>query len=474
MPKKDEGKQEKFLTGHLDYLKGSIYPNTSEIRDIKDLYVDLFHENLRHARENMDNWKEDMFPCKEGVFQNGHYTRMYKVPFIENLKIYTGYITGKTEKDVYLTKPEFEHCFIEMSGTGLQGYRDYSTAENPDFHLASRLLFDYDFKPTRVDACIDDFFQHFNLETVAKLVEKGYYGGSIRSTPEIIRSHNGGLTIYLGSRQSELMIRMYNKLAERQNKLFDYYSKEYAKYVMSQDFELGYRNNSEEYREELETYFYESSNDEKFGLMVQVDKLDGRFKTGVSVDVLKLETWQRYELQLKTEYALNFLRQMIGLEEVRDLDTGFEKKYENVAEIVLDYLKTRFKVLKTRDRKGNRVTQEHLKNNAHKNRLEVWKPWEKFVSNASCIDTSISVKEPSDLENSLFWKARQYGEIEQAYNWLKDRGIAPEFYADREMSMDGKMKVHDYIKKLGLPSEVEKQHISDLFGHDIEIRRLNP
>ena len=65
---------------------------------------------------------------------------------------------------MYSTKPEFEHCFIEMSGTGLQGYRDYSDAENPDFHLVSRLLFDYDFKPTRVDACIDDFFQHFSLE----------------------------------------------------------------------------------------------------------------------------------------------------------------------------------------------------------------------------------------------------------------------------------------------------------------------
>lgn len=87
--------------------------------------------------------------------------------------------------------------------------------------------------------------------------------------------------------------------------------------------------------------------------MVQVDNLDGQFKTGVPVDILKLETWQRYELQLKTEYALNFLKQMIGLEEVRDLDTGFEKEYENVAEIVLDYLKTRFKVLK---RKIEKVT----------------------------------------------------------------------------------------------------------------------
>lgn len=471
MPENEE-KQEKFLTGHLDYLKGSIYPDTNIIRDIKDLYVDLFHENLRHARENMDNWNEDMFPCKEGVFQNGHYTRMYRVPFIENLKIYTGYITGKTENDVYSTKPEFEHCFIEMSGTGLQGYRDYSDAENPDFHLVSRLLFDYDFKPTRVDACIDDFFQHFNLETVAKLVEKGYYGGSIRSKPEIIRSHNNGLTIYLGSRQSELMIRMYNKLAERQNKLFDYYSKEYAKSVMAIDSALGYRNYSDEYREELEAYFYESSNDKKIDLMVQVDNLEGQLRTGVSVDVLKLETWQRYELQLKTEYALNFLKQMIGLEEVRDLDTGFEKKYENVAEIVLDYLKTRFKVLKTRDRKGNRVTQEHLKSNANKNRLEVWKPWEKFVSNASCIDTSLPVKEPSDLENSLFWQARQYGEIEKAYNWLKERGIAParfDFREDRELTTMGKEKVYKYIKKLGLPSEVEKQHVRDLFGHDIEI-----
>lgn len=467
MPENEE-KQEKFLTGHLDYLKGSIYPDSTIIRDIKDLYVDLFHENLRDARESMDNWKEDMFPCKEGVFQNGHYTRMYKVPFIENLKIYTGYITGKTENDAYITKPEFEHCFIEMSGTGLQGYRDYSTAENPDFHLVSRLLSDYDFKPTRVDACIDDYFQHFNLETVAKLVEKGYYGGSIRSTPEIIRSHNNGLTIYLGSRKSELMIRMYNKLAERQNKLFEYYSKEYAKYVITGDFEQGYKTYSEEYRDELEAYFYERSNDEKIDLMVQVDNLDGQLKTGVPIDILNLATWQRYELQLKTEYALNFLKQMIGLEEVRDLDTGYEREYENVAEIVLDYLKTRFKVLKTKDRKGNRVTQKHLKNNANKNRLEVWKPWKKFVENASCIDTSIPVKEPSNLENSLFWKARQYGEIEQAYNWLKERGIAPEFYADREMSMDGKRKVYDYIKKLGLPSEVEKRHINDLYGFDYE------
>ena len=87
------------------------------------------------------------------------------------------------------------------------------------------------------------------------------------------------------------MIRMYNKLAERQNKLFDYYSKEYAKYVIARDLEQGYRNNSEEYREELETYFYESSNDKK-SICGASRQFRRSIKTGVPVDILKLGTWQ--------------------------------------------------------------------------------------------------------------------------------------------------------------------------------------
>lgn len=73
-------KEDKFLVGHLDYLKGSIYPDITEITDIRDLFVDLFFEGIRDSREFLDKWSDSMFPCTQGVYQNGHYTKRYQLP----------------------------------------------------------------------------------------------------------------------------------------------------------------------------------------------------------------------------------------------------------------------------------------------------------------------------------------------------------------------------------------------------------
>lgn len=456
---------EKCLSGHLDYLKGSIYPDVTEIFDIKDLFVDLFYEAIRNERDKLDNWDKSMFQCKEGVFQYGHYTKMYTVPFIRNLTIYTGYIVGRNEStEEYLTKPEFAHCFIEMSGQSLNDYRNLCAEENPDIYFAWRLLNDYDFKPTRVDACIDDFFQHFNLNTLAKLVEKGYFSGTFRKTPDIYRSENGGLSVYFGSAQSELILRMYNKLAERKTKLIDYYAKVYASECFANEIDNGSDELSKEYYDYLVDSFYSKSDNEQFEIMRDLAVSSDEVTTGIRLDIMKLKSWQRYEFEFRTEYALNFLNQLVGNKPAYDVETGEIIEYTNVADIVLDYLKARLTILKDKDEKGKKIPLKNTSGN--KSKMQPWKPWINFISGARTINTSVEVVEPSELENTLFWKNLQYGEFERLLEWLEKHGIAPKVaYTVKEMGINTKRKGEHYIRRMRLTPEQEDKLIDELYKH---------
>lgn len=66
---------------------------------------------------------------------------------------------------------------------------------------------------TRLDLAKDLTGKNISLDQVYKALERGEYSGSARKFSQI-HSLNGGNTVYVGSRQSEKFIRIYNKAAE--------------------------------------------------------------------------------------------------------------------------------------------------------------------------------------------------------------------------------------------------------------------
>lgn len=454
-------KEDKFLVGHLDYLKGSIYPDVTEITDIRDLFVDLFFEGIRDSREFLDKWSDSMFPCTQGIYQNGHYTKRYQLPFMPNVDIYTGYIIGKKNDGEYVTEPEFSHCFIEIKGSGLEAYRNLYHHGNADMHLVERLLVDYDFQPTRVDACIDDYFEHINLSTLARIVEDGYYSGAFRNSPKVIRSRDGGLSVYFGSGQSDLMIRMYNKLAERKVKINEHYSKEFAKGVIDDEIKSDGISFNQEYYENLVEIYNEQSSEEQKKIIQEIDGGSWAIEKKLQLDVMDIDTWQRYELQMRSKIGLKFLRQLIGFDVVANLDTGEVIEYDSVADIVLDYLNSKVKILKNRDEKGLKIP---LMGSGNKSKMKTWKPWKKFVENSNRIDTSVMVKAPSTFEHSIAWNNIMYGEIEQDLEWLEKNGISLSRLVKKNRTIDSKKRVEDFImRQYDLPLERRIELVSKYY-----------
>lgn len=66
---------------------------------------------------------------------------------------------------------------------------------------------------SRLDLAKDCTGEAFDGETIYKSLEQGLGGGASRTVSRIV-SNNNGETIYLGSRQSERFIRIYNKAAQ--------------------------------------------------------------------------------------------------------------------------------------------------------------------------------------------------------------------------------------------------------------------
>jgi len=69
---------------------------------------------------------------------------------------------------------------------------------------------------SRLDLAKDCTGETFDGEAIYKSLEQGLGGGASRTVSRIV-SNNNGETIYLGSRQSERFIRIYNKAAQTGN-----------------------------------------------------------------------------------------------------------------------------------------------------------------------------------------------------------------------------------------------------------------
>lgn len=66
---------------------------------------------------------------------------------------------------------------------------------------------------TRLDLAKDLTGEHVSLDKIYQAMERGEYSGSSRKFSQI-HSLNGGNTVYVGSRQSEKFIRIYDKASE--------------------------------------------------------------------------------------------------------------------------------------------------------------------------------------------------------------------------------------------------------------------
>lgn len=67
---------------------------------------------------------------------------------------------------------------------------------------------------TRIDLALDAREEHLSISSLAAIVKHSTDGLRVKSFSHII-SQDGGETLYLGSRQSEQYIRVYNKAAEQ-------------------------------------------------------------------------------------------------------------------------------------------------------------------------------------------------------------------------------------------------------------------
>lgn len=67
---------------------------------------------------------------------------------------------------------------------------------------------------TRIDLALDAREEHLSIGSLASIVKHSTDGLKIKSFSHIV-SQDGGETLYLGSRQSEQYIRVYNKAAEQ-------------------------------------------------------------------------------------------------------------------------------------------------------------------------------------------------------------------------------------------------------------------
>ena len=72
---------------------------------------------------------------------------------------------------------------------------------------------------SRVDICLDDFTKRLNFEQLSESLKSGDYSGFRTSHGIQNYDASNGWTVYLGSRQSEHMVRIYNKSAESRGRI---------------------------------------------------------------------------------------------------------------------------------------------------------------------------------------------------------------------------------------------------------------
>ena len=186
-----------------------------------------------------------------------------KVEFTKFEKAYYGYANMYGMGNVNIMyNDEMTEFHVQMTGTGCRMFEQVSESNWQE--LLTYIHHDPDAKLTRIDLAIDSFDKPFTIPSIEGKCERGELVTKFRegqgtkkwkfSTETTGPSENAGYGLEFGSRTSRLMIRMYDKKLERENKglevtvdswlrvelqLRKEYSNEALKDLIMHDFEVG-------------------------------------------------------------------------------------------------------------------------------------------------------------------------------------------------------------------------------------------
>lgn len=200
-----------------------------------------------------------------------------------------------------------EGVWVEMSG---QGCRAFET--NCEYEDGFLYLFEYfkeypdEYHVTRLDVAYDDFKKKIPLKSLAKSILLCHYVSRFKSRSTHVAIHPGytGYTVYCGSARSDIMFRIYDKAYE---KGFDEGTEDYFHWVR---FEVQMRN-------ERALNFIRMLDEEKLGKVF----------TGVIVNYLRIVKENKADSNIRRWLMKKWFKDFIGDAEKISLFTKCETDY---------------------------------------------------------------------------------------------------------------------------------------------------
>ena len=198
------GKENRIL---IDWFSFTIKLDCDLLKDYKEIYArrNFFSETfIEESTEYMMEFARNFLMLSPSVkFEHSHGTHGYAD------KIYYNGININ-----YNPRSEDMGIWFEMSGKGCRAFDEsaYITLKG----IIERVVMLNEQKLaniTRLDMAFDDFTGVFDIDTIYDKVSKHEYVSILRSF--MCEYSNKGKTVYVGSQKSNVLIRFYDKAAER-------------------------------------------------------------------------------------------------------------------------------------------------------------------------------------------------------------------------------------------------------------------
>jgi DNA relaxase NicK len=179
---------ERFQKVHLDYLQG--YTKEIDPRELRYLLANYFKIDLASTKKKPKWIQRNDFSVDDG--------------FLSTAEIY--YDTSNTRQEL----PDRCVCYVRISGELI------STLNLKEQHqLCVELFTKFSFVCTRIDIAIDDYSRIIRYEEIIKACEKDNVSGF--KTYLVVGGAScgqktGRLTIYLGSKESDKIVRFYDAM----------------------------------------------------------------------------------------------------------------------------------------------------------------------------------------------------------------------------------------------------------------------
>lgn len=234
-----------------------------------------------------------------------------------------------------------EDMGIHLQITG-QGCRYY---EEKNIKVWSKLFAEflsYDAKFSRLDLAIDDFKPYFKIPTVVNKIKKGELVSRFKTAIRIekinvLDGSNKGNTVYFGSPQSLIQIRMYEKKEEREEK--GYKIEEGLESWNRTEIQL--RNERANIAANLIAGYFLNSSKEDF------DEEIGKFISGILANYLRFVNKSNDENKSRWPVS-NFWKEFIGdVEKLRLTEVAPDKTIEDIRNWVEKQVATSLAVLET-------------------------------------------------------------------------------------------------------------------------------